>query len=180
MSAASTVTSLDVSGSVVRALLLYSLAEFQSGHATIIQVTAEGTSFSIADNGRGHSIDRAVDGTPYLQFIYSHFEYPFESIRSLPIQLQGIGMSLVNAMCSDFAITVKKRDEALHLIFRDAKLQESKRVKVESEETGITISATINPLLQGCVVDEEQLEKWLLRVSASSPSLKLFFNGREL
>ena len=147
MSAASTVTSLDVSGSVARAVLLYSLAEFQFGHATIIRVTAQGTSFSIADNGRGHSFDRAVDGTPYLKLIYSHFEYPFESNQSLPIQLQGIGMSLVNTMCSELAITVKKREKTLQLVFRDGKFHDSERVKVASDETGIPFPP---PLILSC------------------------------
>lgn len=62
--------------------MLYALLEFQSGHATTIRVTAQGNTFSIADNGRGHPIDKSVDGTSYLKFIYAHFDYPFESGRS--------------------------------------------------------------------------------------------------
>lgn len=54
--------------------MLYALAEFQSGNATTIRVTADGNSFSIADNGRCHPIDKSVDGTSYLKFIYTHFD----------------------------------------------------------------------------------------------------------
>lgn len=180
MSTASPEAALDVTGVALRALLLYSLAEFQSGHATTIRITAEGTSFSVADNGRGHLIDRAIDGTPYLKFIYTHFDYPFESSQNPPIQLQGIGMSLINALCSDLTLTVKKRDETLQLLFRDGKLHDSNRKNIESDETGITVSATINPQLQRGVVAGEQLHNWLLGVLASSPSLELFFNGRKL
>jgi DNA gyrase/topoisomerase IV subunit B len=181
MSAASTEATLDLTGIAVRALLLYSLAEFQTGHATTIRITARGTSFSIADDGRGHPIDRVVDGTPYVNFIYTHFDYPFESGQSSPVQQQGIGMSLVNALCSELALTVKKRDETLQLLFQDGKLQNRNRTKVKSEETGITVSATISPQLQRSGVATEQLQDWLLGgVLASSPTLKLFFNGREL
>jgi len=180
MSVTSTEARLDPTGLAVRALFLYSLAEFQSGHATTIRITAEGASFSIADNGRGHPIDRAVEGTPYLKFIYTHFDYPFESGQSSPIQLQGIGMSLVNALCSELALTVRKRDETLQLLFRDGKLHESNRTNVKSEETGITVSATISPQLQRDSVAVEQLQVWLLSILASSPSLKLYFNGHEL
>ncbi len=174
------VASPDLTAIAVRALLLYALAEFQSGHATIIRITAEGNAFSIADNGRGHSLDRTVEGTPYLKFVYSHFDYPFDSGQALPIQLQGIGMSAVNALCSDLAVTVRKREEMLQLHFRDGKLHDSHRTKAASDETGITVSGTINSQLNGGGVDVERLQAWLLDVLASSPSLNLFFNGREL
>ena len=170
----------DLTSIAVRALMLYALAEFQSGNATTIRVTAEGHSFSIADNGRGHSIDKTVDGTSYLKFIYTHFDYPFESGRGAPIQLQGIGMSLVNALCSQLTLTVRKRDATLQLLFRDGQLCESSRTAVLSEETGITVSAQINPHLQGGGVAAEQLEAWLQGVLAVSPTLSLYFNGRQL
>lgn len=170
----------DLTSTAVRALLLYALLEFQSGHATTIRVTAEGNAFSIADNGRGHSIDKAVDGTTYLKFVYTHLDYPFASGRSAPIQLQGIGMSLVNALCSELVLTVRKRDAMLQLFFRDGQLCESTRTDLASEETGITVAACINPQLQAAGVVTQQLEEWLLGVLAASPSLQLFFNGRQL
>lgn len=180
MSDASTEATVDLTGIALRALLLYSLAEFQTGYATTIRITATGTSFGIADNGRGHPIDRVVDGTAYVNFIYTHFDCPFESGQSSPVQLQGIGISLVNALCSELALTVKKRDETLQLLFQDGKLQNKSRTKVESEETGITVSAKINPQVQRSGVAADLLQDWLLGVLASNPTLKLFFNDREL
>lgn len=180
MSAAATEDPLDPTGIALRALLLYSLAEVQSGHATTIRVTAEGTSFSISDDGRGHPIDRAIDGISYLKFIYTHFDYPFESGQSSPVQLQGIGMSVVNALCSELALVVRKRGETLQLLFRDGKLQNSSRLEVASDETGISVSATVHPQLQRGGVALEPLQEWLLGVWAASPSLQLYFNGRLL
>lgn len=171
---------LDLTTTAVRALMLYSLLEFQSGHVTTIWVTADGTSFGITDDGRGHSLDRTVEGTSYLKFIYTHFDYPFESARRAPVQLQGIGMSLVNALCSELALTVRKPDETLQLKFQDGQLRASDRATVHSEETGITVAAKLNPQLTATGVDAKQLEEWLLGVAVCHPSLKLFLNGRQL
>ena len=180
MSESTAAKSTDLTGIAVRALLLYALVEFQSGHATTIRITAERNSFSISDDGRGHSLDRMVEGTPYLKFIYSHFDYPFDAGHALPVQLQGIGMSLVNSLCTDLDVTVRKRDETLQLHFRDGKLHDSSRTKVASGETGVTVAGTINSQLSDVGVDVQRLRHWLLEVAASSPSLKLFFNGLPL
>ncbi len=144
--------------------MLYCLAEFQSGNASTIRVTAEGASFSISDNGRGHPINKTVDGTSYLRFIYTHFDYPFESGRDAPVQLQGIGMSFVNALCSELQLTVKKRDAEFRLLFRDGLLAESNRVAVVSEETGISVAAKIAPHLCSKSVASKSIEEWLLGV----------------
>lgn len=180
MNAASTPKLPDLPAVALRALVLYCLAEFQSGHATTIRVTADGTSFSISDDGRGHPLDKSVEGTSYLEFIYTHFDYPFESGRSAPVQLQGIGMSLVNALCSELDLTVRKQDATLRLRFRDGQLCDSLRTPGESEGTGITVAARIHPQVGSRSVDIERLEEWLLGVLAASPALRLFFNGREL
>jgi DNA gyrase/topoisomerase IV subunit B len=170
----------DLTATAVQALTLYCLAEFQSGHASTIRVNAEGASFSVSDNGRGHPIDKTVEGTSYLIFIYTHFDYPFESGRDAPIQLQGIGMSLVNALCSEFQLTVKKPDAELRLLFNHGQLTQTTRTAGVFEETGITVSAKIAPHLCSKSVDQERLEAWLVGVLATAPSLSLFFNGRRL
>jgi DNA gyrase/topoisomerase IV subunit B len=170
----------DLTATAVRALMMYSLAEFQSGNATTIRVTAEGLSFGIADDGRGHPLDKTVEGTSYLRFIYTHFDYPFEAGRSAPVQLQGIGMSLVNALCSELTLTVRKREETLRVRFRDGQFHESQRTAVLSAETGITVAARLNPRLQADSVATGPLEAWLRGVLATCPTLRLFFNGRQL
>src|ERR1700756_4426501 len=97
---------------VVRALVLYALDEVRSGHATQIRVAADGASFSVSDDGRGHAIYRTIDGTPYLRLVYTHLDYPFEEAQAPPVQLHGIGMSLINALCSEMTVLVRKRDTA--------------------------------------------------------------------
>ena len=170
----------DLTAIVVRALVLYCLAEFQLGHATTIRVTAAANSFSVADDGRGHSIERAVDGTPYLKFIYTHFDYPFESDQSPPVQLQGIGMSLINVLCSELMVTVRRQDATLQMWFRDGRPAGSELKSISSGETGVAVSGTVGSQLQDPGVDVQRLELWLLGLLPASPLLKLFFNGNEL
>jgi DNA gyrase/topoisomerase IV subunit B len=164
----------------VRAFTLYSLTEFQSGNATTIRVTAEGSGFSISDDGRGHPLDKSLEGTSYLKFIYTHFDYPFEAGRSAPIQLQGIGMSLVNAMCSELKLMVRKSDETLTLSFKEGQAQESSRTAAQNAETGIAISARLRPELPAAGTQTLELEEWLQGVVQVHPALKLYFNGRLL
>ncbi len=170
----------DLAAGLVRALVLYSLAEFQSGHATTIRVLAEGTSFSVADDGRGHAIERAIGGASYLKFVYTHLDYPFEASQGAPVQLQGIGMSLINALCSELSVTVRKAEATLRLSFRDGQLDGSELIDVSSKETGNTVAGTISPQLQKGCVGTLQLEQWLQGVLAGCPSLNILFNGREL
>ena len=170
----------DLTAEVVRALTLYCFAEVQSGHAATIRITVEGNSFTIADDGRGHSIDRTIDGTPYLKFIYTHFDYPFETGQNTPVQLQGIGMSLVNALCSELVVTVRKQEVTLQLTFLAGRLCGSELVNVSSAETGIVISGKVIFQTQKSGVGVQKLQKWLLGLLAASPSLNLFFNGHQL
>ena len=172
--------SLDITAQAVRALTLYSLAEFQSGHASTIRVSADGTSFCVADDGRGHAIARTVTGSPYLQFIYTHLDYPFAVGEGSPVQLHGIGMSLLNAMCSKLSVNVQKTDATLRMTYRDGHLCEEEHQDVPTGSTGTAVSGTINPTVQRGQANPECIEKWLLNVLASNPPLKVHFNGKEL
>ena len=160
--------------------MLYSLAEFQSGYSTTIRVNAEARSFSIEDNGRGHAIERTVAGSPYLQFVYTHLDYPFAPARGAPVQLQGIGMSLINTLCCELTVTARKQDATLRMSFQGGSLCGQELYEVRSEGTGNTISGTVDSQFQKCGMDTQKLQQWLLRVLAASPCLKLFFNGQEI
>lgn len=170
----------DISASVVRALILYSLAEFQSGHVTTIRVTAHEHSFSVADDGRGHAIDRTVAGQAYLKFVYTHLDYPFEQRQSAPVQLHAIGISLINVLCSELEVTARKPDVTLRMSFQNGRLVDHELIDGKSGETGNTISGKVNPHLQNDGVEVQKLEQWLIGLLTASPTLRLFFNGLEL
>lgn len=171
---------LDLTACLVRTLVLYTLAEFQSGHATTIRVNAHGASFSVADDGRGHAIERTIGGSPYLQFVYTHLDYPFQTTESAPMQLHGLGTSLANTLCSELIVAVRKRDAMLRVTFRNGRLSGEERIDAGSEATGTTISGTVRPQLQHVGTDPGHLRQWLRRVRAAHPSLKLYFNDEQV
>lgn len=170
----------DLAATAVRTFLLYSLAEFQTGTAKTIKVTKQGAAFSISDDGRGHPLDKTLEGTSYLRFIYTHFDYPFEAGQAAPVQLQGLGMSLVNAMCSELTLTVRKERETLTVSFRDGQVHETHRTPVVPQDTGITVQARLRPGLPFDNAGDQRLAAWLRGIVQVHPTLRLHFNGREL
>ena len=180
MSDASIPALVDIASCAVRTLALYSLAEFQLGHATTIWASAEGASFSVADDGRGHAIERTIGGSPYLTFVYTHLDYPAETAQGAPVQLHGLGMSLLNSLCSELSVTVRKREATLQLEFTNGKLSHQEVSEIASASTGNTISGTVNLHLQTEPTSIRLIEEWLLSLLNSNPSLKLHFNDREL
>ncbi len=171
---------LDTTAQVFRSLTLYALAEYQSGHATALTLGASGNKFSVSDNGRGHGIGRVVEGVPYLRFIYSHLDYPFSPSVGGPVQLQGLGMSLLNNLCSELRLTVRKPQETLLLTFRAGSLCDERRVPEVNAESGNTVQGEVRSELQPQPTAEAQLEEWLRHVQRVNPGLVLSFNGRQL
>ena len=171
---------LDVTAQAVRALTLYALAEFQSGNATTIRVRAEGASFSVSDDGRGHAIDRIIAGSPYLPYIYTHFDYPFAAFKGGPVQLHGIGMSLLNAICSELSVIVHKKTETCRLTYRSGQLHEEARTDYPNQESGNTVSGTVNSQIQRAPTNNESIERWLVGVLASNLGLSLYYNDKKL
>lgn len=179
-SALPTHPNLNLAEAVVRTLVLYALAEAQLGHAKRIRVVASGHSFAVADDGRGHAIGRTVEGTPYLKFIYGHLEYPFDECEDKPVQLQGLGMSLLNRMCTRLDVAVIKPTATLRLRFESGRLVHREFHELESENTGNEVAGSVDTRLNDCPVDEPSLRAWLETIKATRPSLGLSFNGQEL
>jgi DNA gyrase/topoisomerase IV subunit B len=171
---------IDITTSVVQTLVLYSLAEHQLGHAKSIRVTATERSFSVEDDGRGHAIGRSVEGAPYLDFIYCHLDLPYKERQAKPIQLQGLGMSLLNRLCAELIVTVRRAESTLTLRFESGGLVKHELTEATNTVTGNKVSGTVHPSLATMPIGERALEKWLEAVQGASPSLKLFFNGQRL
>ena len=89
-------------------------------------------------------------------------------------------MSLVNALCSELRLQVKKRDAELELLFEHGQLVHRTRRDVDSADTGIQVSGRIAPGLGSAPVDLARLGQWLQAVLATAPALRLFFNGQAL
>lgn len=166
----------DVADAVVRALVLYSLAEFQSGNATTIRVYADGLRFRVADDGRGHALDRKVGGHPYMRLVYTHLDYPFDGSDGTPVQLHTIGLSFINTLCSELVVTVQRQGAHSQYVYRDGGLVREEALDVVPGETGNVVAGMLNDRLQRCEVDVQRLREWLGRVASCTPGLSLYFN----
>lgn len=165
---------------ITRALFLYHLAEYQSGNATTISVEAQKSAFRISDNGRGHAVGRTLNGLPYLRLVYTHLEYPFGLATDTPIQLHTIGMSLINALCSELVVTVYKTEKVYVKCYKDGQLEKEAIKENPGNTTGTDIEGTINPNLVPGAIDLEDLEQWLRGVKSVNQQLRIFFNENEL
>jgi DNA gyrase/topoisomerase IV subunit B len=170
----------DTTTSIVQTLVLYSLAEHQLGHARTIRVDARGHNFSVEDDGRGHAVNREIEGSPYLSFIYGHLDYPYKERKPKTVQLQGLGMSLLNRLCAELRVTVRKPEVTLRLRFQNGQLESHEVTESGIQSTGNTVAGTVSPLVAPAPFNEEELMHWLLGIQEASPSLLLNFNGQLL
>jgi DNA gyrase/topoisomerase IV subunit B len=173
-------TELNLGLRAVQTLVLYSLCEHQLGHATRINVFAQGNAFSVSDNGRGHAISRTVEGAPYLDFIYEHLAFPYGRTASPPVQLQGLGMSLLNQLCTTLEVTVRKPTTTLHIRYASGQRVDHVVIEEANPETGNTISGAVRSGPDSDLVDFAALSTWLSAVQRVNPGLNVAFNGNQL
>lgn len=165
---------------VVRALILYHLAEYQSGNATTVKVDIQSHTFRVRDNGRGHAINRTINGLPYLKLVYSQLEYPFGLDTDTQIQLHTIGMSLINIMCSELVVTVYKPEKIYINHYKHGQLNKEEIAENQEIFTGTMIEGKIDPALLPEELDLQSLETWLQEIKSMNPGLSLFYNEKKL
>jgi DNA gyrase/topoisomerase IV subunit B len=165
---------------ILRALILYHLAEYQSGNATTIHINVQKDTFKVSDNGRGHAIGRTINGMPYLRLVYSQLEYPFDLDSDTPIQLHTIGISMINSLCKELVVTVRKEENILKQYYKDGKLEKEEIEENQEERTGNTLEGQINTDLVSDEVVLQNIGEWLIKIKSINKSLRLFFNDKEL
>lgn len=171
---------MKTSTSLLRALFLYHLAEYQSGNATTIRFDIQDNTFKISDNGRGHAISRTINDIPYLRLVYSQFEYPFDKESDTPIQLHTIGMSLIHAFCEELTVTVHKKENTYLRSYKHGKLDQEEMKENRENVTGTALEGRFNSQLVHEELDLQDMEQWLAKIRSIHGPLKLIFNNREL
>ena len=120
-----------------RCAFAYSLLEFQAGHVAKIDVEAEGNSVSIADDGRGHAIERKADGVPHVEIIYSQLGTSEQDTRMPEIAIHALGVSLFSAFCAELVVEARKDNETVRARFADGKLIETKKPATLALDIGV-------------------------------------------
>ena len=125
-------------------------------------------------------MSRTVDGAPYLDFIYEHLAFPYGRTASPPVQLQGLGMSLLNHLCSILEVTVRQPTATLRIRFECGMRVDHAVTDEANPETGNTVCGTLVASLSSGQADVAALLEWLVEVQRVNPALNLLFNSRQL
>ncbi len=96
------------------------------------------------------------------------------------MQLQGLGLSLVNALCSELRVTARNAAGSTSLAFRDGRLEMHEPIERDAGKTGNAVSGTIRAELQPRDADVPRVEHWLRALRAAHPSLAIRLNGVDL
>jgi DNA gyrase/topoisomerase IV subunit B len=166
----------DLGGAVIRSLVLYSLAEAQAGHVREIAMQVQGSSFEVSDDGRGHSIDKTIDGTPYLSFIYEHLAYPFGLCAPGAVQLQGLGISLINSLCEELQVRVRRGEQQATYCFAYGQLLQKTREPAPGLPSGNTLRGRLCAALAAHPIDQTALAQWIDDLRPSLPGVRIRFN----
>lgn len=168
---------MNVQNSVFKTILLYSICEFQSDNASIIHVEIDGETVSIQDDGRGHSLEREVDGVPYLQLVYEHLSWPFDNKKNTSIQLQALGISLCKSLCDEFTIQITKTDVIRSYFFVES--QGCGISEVENYDNKPTGNKVTYKIRDSCL-DDDFAKQHLTEIAEACPTLSIVFNQIEL
>ncbi|GAP35001.1 hypothetical protein [Piscinibacter sakaiensis] len=163
---------------LVQALVLYAVAEAQAGHVTRIEVQADADRFAVADDGRGHSVDRRVGAVPYLTVVYEQFDFPFGQADPGPVQLQGIGLSLINRRCSELLVEVVRGGQRVVTTYRAGRqVAQQREPAPAAARSGTRIAGRV----AGGAPPREDVARalcdWLAAVQAACPGVALVGPG---
>lgn len=89
-------------------------------------------------------------------------------------------MAVINALCEELTVTVRKADGVLRLTFWNGIAGHQECLSADSaHRSGNKISGVLQTQFRGGL-DEEALRNWLKAVSVTAPSLRLYFNDQEV
>lgn len=167
--------------SILRTLTLYAVAECQTGVASQIDITSAGRTFRVADDGRGHSPTRTVGpAIRYIEAIYGQLNYPFSSHEPVPVQLQGLGIALINAFCEELRITARTVSGGASLTYRNGRLESTDYDADADDTTGTEVAGEVRPDLHLAPLDEERFDQWLRHVAQANPAAIIRHNDKRV
>lgn len=160
-----------------------SVDEALEGHATEIRVTLrKDGSMSVGDNGRGMPVDiHKKEKVPGVELILTrlHSGAKFNSDNyKFSGGLHGVGVSVVNALSSQFEVFIKREGKLHHMAFKDG--NKSKKLAVKDEvgkrNTGTLINFKPDPKYFDSPKFSVSRLKHLLRAKAVlCPGLRVIF-----
>ena len=163
-----------------RSLFLYPLLGHQLGNLGKIEVKIGGDGICLIDDGRGHAVERRVNGHSYLEHIYSQLHAPFGKGKTPNVLVHAIGLSLFSAFCEELTIEARRQDRVTSSRFRDAFHLESEERENRTGETGNVIRFRFSQGKLKESISVEEIEQYLRSVKAAHPALELTLDGKQI
>jgi len=158
-----------------KTLLFYSLAEYQAGHVSRIDISIKDNKISISDNGRGHATNKMIDGVPYLKMVYNQLHMPFENAMPT-IQLHALGMSIINDLADSLEVKIFKKDKIEIHQFEKGQHVNSIEQDNSFDRTGNTITLRISEKPNNKLIDVQAIKKYLLTIKGVCKYLEETYN----
>ncbi len=149
--------------------------EFIMGYGKEVQITIEGSTVTVRDNGRGIPLGKVVDCVSKINTGAKYNDEVFQ----FSVGLNGVGTKAVNALSKDFYVRSHRGGEFAEAAFKQGKLKSDKTGKAADEPDGTLIRFEPDPTIFKTVeFRPEMVEKRLRHYSYLNTGLKLIYNGQ--
>lgn len=118
---------------------------------------------------------------PYLRLIYQQFDDLAQGEGAWPVQLQGLGLSLINRLCAELRVSVRRPPRCLTLVFAHGvrihhAVQDASDDRHGNHLAGRLIAEGLGPGPGEPGLDVLRLRAWLEALAQVHPGLSLHFN----
>src|SRR5437867_7538079 len=149
--------------------------EYIMGYGKEVQISIQDRAVCVRDFGRGIPLGKVVD---CVSKINTGAKYN-DDVFQFSVGLNGVGTKAVNALSKEFLVRSFREGEFVEAAFKQGKLKNEKKGKVNNEPDGTLIRFEPDPaIFKEIVFQPEHVEKRLRHYSYLNSGLKLIFNGQ--
>src|SRR6202012_5431201 len=149
--------------------------EYIMGYGKEVNITIEGPTVTVRDNGRGIPVGKVVD---CVSKINTGAKYN-DDVFQFSVGLNGVGTKAVNALSKDFLVRSHRGGEFFEASFKAGKLKGERKGKDANEPDGTFVRFVPDPeIFKKSEFRNEFIEKRLRHYSYLNTGLKLIYNGQ--
>lgn len=162
-----------------KTVMAYVITEHLGGKANVVKVHYKDNLISISDNGRGHSVERNIDGIPYLDMVYCQLSL-FDTNPDLnTFVYQALGMSLISEMCDQIKLTVANHGKIRNFGISNGIITKLSEYEDSECGSGNTIEYLAKEAIDEALA-ESDIFKTLQTVASKYSNLTVYFNDQLL
>lgn len=167
---------------VVFELVANVLDQFLAGTATYCEVTVDGFSITVSDDGPGLPFQKPSNHSGLSKaevfLTQPHFGATAEGhAPHVHVVFNGVGLAVVNALCSDLSVRTRDGQQEWTHAYQAGIAIGAAKVSTSAQPHGTQISAHLDPEIFDHPPDPECLMSTLAEQTHLFPGFKLVFNG---